>query len=92
MLREKNPYALIYKMMHRFLEEEYVRRQAVNLPHYTVGIIAFDRRNVDHRRYNFPTAHGIAVVFQSQLEHYQPTEKLAWPSLYSGQRQIIDRH
>jgi hypothetical protein len=49
MLREKNPSALIYKMMHRVLEEEYVRRKAVNLPHYTVGIIAFDRRNVDHR-------------------------------------------
>ncbi|EFX62026.1 hypothetical protein DAPPUDRAFT_120618, partial [Daphnia pulex] len=39
MLREKNPYALVYKMMRQVLEEEYVQRQAANLPHYTVGMI-----------------------------------------------------
>ena len=66
MLREKNPYALVYKMMRQVLEEEYVQRQAANLPHYTVGmIITCDRRNVDQRRYNCPTAHEIAVVFKS---------------------------
>jgi hypothetical protein len=66
MLREKNPYALTYKMMRQVLEEEYVRRQAENLPHYTVGmIITCDRRNVDQRRYNCPTVNEISVVFKS---------------------------
>ncbi|XP_046655037.1 uncharacterized protein LOC124348808 [Daphnia pulicaria] len=66
MLREKNPYALTYKMMRRVLEEEYVQREAENLPHYTVGmIITCDRRNVDQRRYNCPTVNEIAVVFKS---------------------------
>jgi len=36
MLREKNPYALVYKMMR---QEEYVQRQAANLPRQTVGMI-----------------------------------------------------
>ncbi|EFX68723.1 hypothetical protein DAPPUDRAFT_329777 [Daphnia pulex] len=66
MLREKNPYALTYKMMRQVLEEEYVQREAENLPHYTVGmIITCDRRNVDQRRYNCPTVNEIAVVFKS---------------------------
>jgi len=51
MLREKNPYALVYKMMRQVLEEEYLQRQAENLPHCTVGmIITCDRRNFDQRR------------------------------------------
>ncbi|XP_045023162.1 uncharacterized protein LOC123467195 [Daphnia magna] len=66
MLREKNPYAAIYKMMRQILEEEYRRAQDENLPHQTVGmIISSDRRNVDQRRYNNPTTNEIAVIFKS---------------------------
>ncbi|KAI9558408.1 hypothetical protein GHT06_015188 [Daphnia sinensis] len=66
MLREKNPYAAIYKMMRQVLEEEHRRAQDENLPHQTVGmIISSDRRNVDQRRYNSPTTNEIAVIFKS---------------------------
>ncbi|KZR98206.1 Uncharacterized protein APZ42_006487, partial [Daphnia magna] len=66
MLREKNPYAAIYKMMRQVLEEEYRRAQDENLPHQTVGmIISSDRRNLDQRRYNSPTTNEIAVIFKS---------------------------
>ncbi|KAI9565154.1 hypothetical protein GHT06_008929 [Daphnia sinensis] len=66
MLREKNPYAAIYKMMRQVLEEECRRAQDENLPHQTVGmIISNDRRNVDQRRYISPTTNEIAVIFKS---------------------------
>ena len=56
MLREVNPYALIYKMLRQVLDEENSRREAANLPHHTVGmIIRSDRMNLDQRRYNSPT-------------------------------------
>ncbi|KZS06644.1 Uncharacterized protein APZ42_029833 [Daphnia magna] len=65
-LREKNPYAAIYKMMRQVLEEEYRRAQDEKLPHQTVGmIISSDRRNLDQRRYNSPTTNEIAVIFKS---------------------------
>ncbi|XP_057376187.1 uncharacterized protein LOC130697273 [Daphnia carinata] len=66
MLREKNPYAAIYKMMRQVLEEEYRRAQHENLPHQTVGmIISSDRKNLDKRRYNSPMINEIAVIFKS---------------------------
>ncbi|KZS10733.1 Uncharacterized protein APZ42_024749 [Daphnia magna] len=66
MLREKNPYAAIFKMMRQVLEEEYRRAEAENLPHQIVGmIISSDRRNLDQRRYNSPTTNEIAVLFPS---------------------------
>jgi len=36
MLREKNPYAAVYKMMRQVLKEEYSQAQAENHPHQTV--------------------------------------------------------
>ena len=66
MLREKNPYAAVYKMMRQVLEEEYRQTEAENLPHQTVGmIISSDRKNLDQRRYNSPTTNEIAVLFKS---------------------------
>jgi hypothetical protein len=66
MLRDKNPYALIYKMLRQVLEEEYRQDEAENIPHRTVGmIIRSDRQNLDQRRYNCPTTNEIAVVFKS---------------------------
>ncbi|KZS03775.1 Uncharacterized protein APZ42_033417 [Daphnia magna] len=80
MLREKNPYAAIYKMMRQVLEEEYRRAQDENLPRQTVGmIISRDRRNLDPRRYNSPTTNEITVIFKSangttfvQIDTQQP--------------------
>ncbi len=37
MLREKNPKSLINQTMRWFLEEEYVRLQAKNLPYYAIA-------------------------------------------------------
>jgi hypothetical protein len=48
MLREKNPYTVVYKMMRQVLEEEYRRAEAENLPHQTVGMIRGDRGYVGH--------------------------------------------
>jgi hypothetical protein len=66
MIREKNPYASIYKMMRQVLEEEYEQAEAENRPHQFVGmIISSDRRIINQRRYNSPTTNEIAAIFKS---------------------------
>lgn len=66
MLQEKNPYAVIYKMIRQVPEEEYHRAHDENLPHQTGGmIIGSDRKNLNQRRYKCPKKNQIAVIFKN---------------------------
>ncbi|KZR96590.1 Uncharacterized protein APZ42_008990, partial [Daphnia magna] len=66
LLRQCNPYAVVYKNMRQMeTEEDLLAEMEGRIPMEIGMIIHNDRRTQDERRYNSPTAEEIAVFFKS---------------------------